>query len=168
MLPGLTSPLVKIYLLAPKYVPRPKFDVSSPNVVHQADRLFLLHSHALQHLQIFGGQLLFESITPFPPTSPVCQTLELTCGWVENCHAVAVLFSHQTLVATLPCNFETLPIACVHFYRRHLHKRVPDLLLIPAYLTEEILHRVLPSIESLPCWRFSFRFHYHIATRLVG
>ncbi|KAL9963410.1 hypothetical protein ACROYT_G026920 [Oculina patagonica] len=33
----------QIYLPAPRYVPRPKFDVSSPNAVHQADLLFLPH-----------------------------------------------------------------------------------------------------------------------------
>ena len=33
----------QIYLPAPKYIPRPKFDVSNPNFVHQADLLFLPH-----------------------------------------------------------------------------------------------------------------------------
>ena len=33
----------QIYLPAPKYIPRPKFDVASPNEVHQADLLFLPH-----------------------------------------------------------------------------------------------------------------------------
>jgi hypothetical protein len=33
----------QIYLPAPKYVPRPKFNVSTPNEVHQADLLFLPH-----------------------------------------------------------------------------------------------------------------------------
>ena len=33
----------QIYLPAPRYVPRPKFDVSVPNEVHQADLLFLPH-----------------------------------------------------------------------------------------------------------------------------
>ena len=31
----------QIYLPAPKNIPRPKFDVLSPNSVHQADLLFL-------------------------------------------------------------------------------------------------------------------------------
>ena len=31
------------YLTAPRYVPRPKFDVATPNSVHQADLLFLPH-----------------------------------------------------------------------------------------------------------------------------
>ena len=33
----------QIYLPAPKYIPRPKFNVSIPNEVHQADLLFLPH-----------------------------------------------------------------------------------------------------------------------------
>ena len=33
----------QIYLSAPRYVPRPKFDVATPNSVHQADLLFLPH-----------------------------------------------------------------------------------------------------------------------------
>ena len=33
----------QIYLPPPKYIPRPKFDVHSPNTVHQADLLFLTH-----------------------------------------------------------------------------------------------------------------------------
>ena len=33
----------QIYLPAPRHVPRPKFDVSVPNEVHQADLLFLPH-----------------------------------------------------------------------------------------------------------------------------
>jgi len=35
--------LWQIYLPAPRYIPRPKFDVSAPNAVHQADLLFLPH-----------------------------------------------------------------------------------------------------------------------------
>ena len=35
--------LWQIYHPAPRYIPRPKFDVSSPNAVHQADLLFLPH-----------------------------------------------------------------------------------------------------------------------------
>ena len=35
--------LWQIYLPAPRYVPRPKFDVATPNSVHQADLLFLHH-----------------------------------------------------------------------------------------------------------------------------
>ena len=31
----------QIYLPAPKYIPRPKFDIRIPNEVHQADLLFL-------------------------------------------------------------------------------------------------------------------------------
>ena len=35
--------LWQIYLPAPRYIPRPKFDVTLPNKVHQADLLFLPH-----------------------------------------------------------------------------------------------------------------------------
>jgi len=35
--------LWQIYLPAPRHVPRPKFDVSAPNSVYQADFLFLPH-----------------------------------------------------------------------------------------------------------------------------
>ena len=35
--------LWQVYLPGPRYIPRPKFDVSSPNAVHQADLLFLPH-----------------------------------------------------------------------------------------------------------------------------
>ena len=35
--------LWQIYLPPPRHVPRPKFDVATPNSVHQADLLFLPH-----------------------------------------------------------------------------------------------------------------------------
>ena len=35
--------LWQIYLPAPKHIPRPRFDVRTPNEVHQADLLFLPH-----------------------------------------------------------------------------------------------------------------------------
>ena len=35
--------LWQVYLPGPKYIPRPKFDVTSPNSMHQADLLFLPH-----------------------------------------------------------------------------------------------------------------------------
>ena len=35
--------LWQVYLSGPRYIPRPKFDVSLPNAVHQADLLFLPH-----------------------------------------------------------------------------------------------------------------------------
>ena len=40
----------QIYLPAPRCIPRPKFDVFSPNAVHQADLLFLPHDK-LPHLK---------------------------------------------------------------------------------------------------------------------
>ena len=38
----------QIYLPAPKYIPRPTFDVFVPNEVHQADLLFLPHDRPLR------------------------------------------------------------------------------------------------------------------------
>lgn len=37
------QPIWQIYLPAPKYIPRPKFDVTIPNQIHQADLLFMPH-----------------------------------------------------------------------------------------------------------------------------
>ena len=37
------QPIWQIYLPAPTYIPRPKFDVYKPNEVHQADLLYLPH-----------------------------------------------------------------------------------------------------------------------------
>ena len=39
--------LWQIYLPAPRYIPRPKFDVFLPNAVHQADLLFCLMINSL-------------------------------------------------------------------------------------------------------------------------
>ena len=39
--------LWQIYLPAPRYIRRPKFDVSSPNAVHQADLFFCLITNSL-------------------------------------------------------------------------------------------------------------------------
>ena len=38
-----TQAIWQIYLPAPRYVPRPKFDVSEPNAMHHADLLYLPH-----------------------------------------------------------------------------------------------------------------------------
>ena len=37
----------QIYLPAPRYIPRPTFDVQCPNAVHQADLLFLPHDRPI-------------------------------------------------------------------------------------------------------------------------
>jgi len=39
----------QIYLPAPKYIPRPKFNVAIPNEVHQADLLFLPHDKSYKY-----------------------------------------------------------------------------------------------------------------------
>lgn len=43
------QPIWQIYLPAPKYIPRPKFDVETPNEVHQADILFLPHDKGFKY-----------------------------------------------------------------------------------------------------------------------
>ena len=45
--------LWQIYLPAPRYIPRPKFDVSLPNAVHQADLLFLPHDKLLHGRKVY-------------------------------------------------------------------------------------------------------------------
>ena len=45
--------LWQIYLPAPRYIPRPKFDVSLPNAVHQADLLFLPHDKLLHGKKVY-------------------------------------------------------------------------------------------------------------------
>ena len=47
------QPLWEIYLPAPRYVPRPKFDVATPNSVHQADLLFLPHDKLPRRRKIY-------------------------------------------------------------------------------------------------------------------
>ena len=43
----------QIYLPAPKYIPRPKFDVFDPNEVHQADLLFLPHDRPARGKKLY-------------------------------------------------------------------------------------------------------------------
>ena len=45
--------LWQIYLPAPRYIPRPKFDVSTPNAVHQADLPFLPHDKLLHGKKVY-------------------------------------------------------------------------------------------------------------------
>ena len=45
--------LWQVYLPGPRYIPRPKFDVSSPNAVHQADLLFLPHDKLPQGKKVY-------------------------------------------------------------------------------------------------------------------
>ena len=52
----------QIYLPAPRYVPRPKFDVSTPNSVHQADLLFLPHDKPPRGKKIYKYALTVVDI----------------------------------------------------------------------------------------------------------
>jgi len=50
--------LWQIFLPAPKRIPRPKFDVPTPNKVHQADLLFLLHDELPRGRKVFKYALI--------------------------------------------------------------------------------------------------------------
>ena len=52
----------QIYLPAPRYVPRPKFDVTTPNSVHQADLLFLSHDKPPRGRRIYKYALTVVDI----------------------------------------------------------------------------------------------------------
>ena len=52
----------QIYLPAPQYVPRPKFDVATPNSVHQADLLFLPHDKLPRGRKIYKYALTVVDI----------------------------------------------------------------------------------------------------------
>ena len=52
----------QIYLPSPGYIPRPKFDVSTPNSVHQADLLFLPHDKLPRGRKIYKYALTVVDI----------------------------------------------------------------------------------------------------------
>ena len=52
----------QIYLPALRYVPRPKFDVATPNSVHQADLLFLPHDKLPRGRKIYKYALTVVDI----------------------------------------------------------------------------------------------------------
>ena len=52
----------QIYLPAPRHVPRPKFDVATPNSVHQADLLFLRHDKLPRGRKIYKYALTVVDI----------------------------------------------------------------------------------------------------------
>jgi len=54
--------LWQIYLPAPRHIPRPKFDVSTPNSVHQADLLFLPHDKLPRGRKVFKYALTVVDI----------------------------------------------------------------------------------------------------------
>ena len=54
--------LWQIYLPAPRHVPRPKFDVATPNSVHQADLLFLPHDKLSRGKKIYKYALTVVDI----------------------------------------------------------------------------------------------------------
>ena len=54
--------LWQVYLPGPRYIPRPKFDVSLPNAVHQADLLFLPHDKLPRGKKIYKYALTIVDV----------------------------------------------------------------------------------------------------------
>ena len=54
--------LWQIYLPAPRHIPRPKFDVSTPNPVHQADLLILPHDKLPRGRKVFKYALTVANV----------------------------------------------------------------------------------------------------------
>ena len=57
--------LWQIYLQAPRRIPRPKFDVPTPNAVHQADLLFLPHDKLPRGRKVFKYTLTVADLASF-------------------------------------------------------------------------------------------------------
>ena len=55
--------LWQVYLPAPRYIPRPKFDVPVPNKVHQADLLYLPHDRPPRSRKTFKYALTVVDVT---------------------------------------------------------------------------------------------------------
>jgi len=53
----------QIYLPAPRYIPRPKFDVSTPSAVYQADLLFLPYDKLPRGRKIYKYALTVVDVT---------------------------------------------------------------------------------------------------------
>ena len=73
--------LWQIYLPAPRHVPRPKFDVATPNSVHQADLLFLPHDKLPRGRKVYKYALTVVDIASRykeaePLTSKDCRGCE--------------------------------------------------------------------------------------------
>ena len=55
----------QVYLPAPRYIPRPKFDVPVPNKVHQADLLYLPHDRPPRsHLTVVDVASRYKEAEP--------------------------------------------------------------------------------------------------------
>ena len=64
--------LWQIYLPAPRHVPRPKFDVATPNSVHQADLLFLPHDKLPRGRKVYKYALtVVDAASHFKEAEPL-------------------------------------------------------------------------------------------------
>ena len=62
----------QIYLPAPRRIPRPKFDVSTPNAVHQADLLFLPHDKLPRGRKVFKYAWTVSDVaSPYKEAEPL-------------------------------------------------------------------------------------------------
>ena len=55
--------LWQVYLPAPRHIPRPKFDVATPNSFHQADLHFLPHDNLPRGRKIYNYALTVVDVT---------------------------------------------------------------------------------------------------------
>jgi hypothetical protein len=82
----------QIYLPAPKYIPRPKFDISIPNQAHQADLLFLPHDTGASSRTPRGRRKLYKyALTVVDVASRYKEAEPLT---TKNSDEVAKAFSN--------------------------------------------------------------------------
>ena len=64
--------LWQVYLPGPRYIPRPKFDVSLPNAVHQGDLLFLPHDKLPRGKKIYKYALtVVDAASRFKAAEPL-------------------------------------------------------------------------------------------------
>ena len=86
--------LWQIFLPAPRHIPRPKFDVSTPNRVHQADLLFLPHDKLPRGRKVFKYALTVVDVASrYKEAEPITS---------KNSDEVAKLLKQSTGAALRP------------------------------------------------------------------
>ena len=86
--------LWQIYLPAPRYVPCPKFDMATPNLVHQADLLFLPHDKPRCGRKIYKYALTVVNVASHykeaePLTSKDCAEVAKAFQSIYRCSPLA-------------------------------------------------------------------------------
>ena len=92
--------LWQIFLPASKRIPRPRFDVSTPNKVHQADLLFLPHDKLPRGRKVFKYALTvvdvasrYKEAEPLTRPQVVYYVQETEVPWVDE-HRFVPIFCH--------------------------------------------------------------------------